>query len=1086
MNMEDWQLLHEYAARKSETAFRALVERHLGLVRSAAVRQVRDPQLADEVTQAVFILLARKAGNFGRGVVLPGWLYRTTHFVASRAQRAELRRQRREQEAFAMHQLSSPNEAWRRISPWLDEAMERLGEKDRNAVILRFFQDQSLIQVANKLGVSEEAAKKRVARALDKLRGFFARRGFIVSGTVLSAALAAHSVQAVPAGMSGLIACGALAHGAAAPAALPALVQQTIAAWRWSKFKLAAGLAAGGFAAALLLHNTFSATPANPKLVGTAANATQPTDPTSASTTGPAAAEPPLQLPQTNPPHLAFRAVDAETSAGVAHAKVLLVTGRDWGNIKQRTDLATDNDGRCDVPLPYSDPDRLFVGALADGYVQKCFVWRGPGKEPLPKEYVLKLERGASIGGLVQDQSGNPVSGAEIQVQFMDTGDNSGHEFQSERHGFPSDDLPSAKTDAAGRWSFGSASKKARDFWVKVKHPAFPNASFRPDADGQNSLSPESVTANELFAGTAVLVLKSGLKVAGIVTGDQQNPISGAKVTAGHIIFSDSPSTTTAADGSFTLGRLSAGQTFLTVSANGFSAEREEVFISTNTPGQKIELKPGALLRLRVVDDTGAAMAHARVSLEQWRGQRNVLSWDGFTDESGRIEWNGAPLDPMTFFAHKEGYFYSRNNAAMADGEEHTITLHKEISVSGQVTDADTKEPIATFKVIPGSDPDSRQWERLSFVNGANGQYQLTFDEYAFPLLVRIEADGYDTVISSPLRTNATDQTFDAELSKLGPEGSVRGIVLLADGRPASGAEVALCTLERGITLSGGTFQNRREAIVVDADEAGGFSFVPDPDAHTVVAAHELGFGRAQLAGANQLLEIHLQPWGRVEGRLQLRGDSNAGREVTLYDGSVSFYRGPIALSYYAKTDDKGNFVFEKVPPGDFDLFYVAGLGIPFSQETPVEIKPGGTTRVQMISTGRKLVGRFVAPDAEQTIDWPKQILFANLGTKPEPLLWPKGLTAREVEKWNVEFWQSKEGRARIRALRGHSPKVKADGSFSIEDVPPGTYQFTATLEASSSGKPRSLGSVIHEAVVPEAGDDQSADPLDLGTLTMR
>jgi hypothetical protein len=492
------------------------------------------------------------------------------------------------------------------------------------------------------------------------------------------------------------------------------------------------------------------------------------------------------------------------------------------------------------------------------------------------------------------------------------------------------------------------------------------------------------------------------------------------------------------------------------------------------------------LLRLRVVDETGAAMAHARVSLEKWRGQHNVLSWDGFTDESGRIEWSGAPLDPMTFFAAKEGYFYSRNNAAMADGEEHTITLHKEISVSGQVTDADTKEPIATFKVIPGSDPDSRQWERLSFVNGTNGQYQLTFDEYAFPLLLRIEADGYETVISSPLTTNATGQTFDAELSKLGPEASVRGIVLLVDGRPASGAEIALCTLERGITLSGGTFQNRREAIVVDVDETGRFSFAPDPDAHTVVAAHALGFGRAHLAGTNRLLEIRLQPWGRVEGRLQLRGESNAGREVTLYDGSVSFYRGPIALSYYAKTDDKGNFVFEKVPPGDFDLFYVAGLGIPFSQETPVEIKPGGTTRVQMISTGRKLVGRFVAPDAEQTIDWPKQIQFANLGTKPEPLLWPKGLTAREVEKWKVEFWQSKEGRARIRALRGYSPKVEADGSFSIEDVPPGTYQLRANLEDSSSGKPRFLGSVIQEVVVPEADDDQSADPLDLGTLTMR
>src|SRR5881394_3340888 len=111
--MEDRQLLEDYAARGSEPAFRTLVERHIGLVHGAAQRQVNDPALAEEITQAVFILLARKARTLPQAVAIVGWLFRTTRFVASRALRAEIRRQRREQEALAMQELSIPDDTWR-------------------------------------------------------------------------------------------------------------------------------------------------------------------------------------------------------------------------------------------------------------------------------------------------------------------------------------------------------------------------------------------------------------------------------------------------------------------------------------------------------------------------------------------------------------------------------------------------------------------------------------------------------------------------------------------------------------------------------------------------------------------------------------------------------------------------------------------------------------------------------------------------------------------------------------------------------------------------------------------------------------
>src|SRR5580765_6384306 len=194
MDVDDRQLIDEFVARNSEAAFGALVNRYINLVHSAAARQVHDAQLAQEVTQAVFILLARKIGSLPRRVVLPGWLYRTARFVAARAVRAETRRHRREQEAFEMQQLSSADPAWQRVAPLLDDAMEHLGETDRNAIILRFFQDQPLQRVGASLGISEEAARKRVDRSLEKLRGFFGRHGFTITAAALATALGTRAV----------------------------------------------------------------------------------------------------------------------------------------------------------------------------------------------------------------------------------------------------------------------------------------------------------------------------------------------------------------------------------------------------------------------------------------------------------------------------------------------------------------------------------------------------------------------------------------------------------------------------------------------------------------------------------------------------------------------------------------------------------------------------------------------------------------------------------------------------------------------------------------------------------------------------
>ncbi len=212
---DDAQLLHEYATG-SESAFRELVERYVNLVYSAAIRHLEEASLAQDVVQTVFSALARKAKTLPRDVILGGWLYRHTCFVASQAARTERRRRARERQAVEMNALNNqPEPDWERLAPFLDQAMQGLGASDRNVVVLRYFEGRNLRTVGAALGISEEAARKRVTRALEKLRGFFAGRGITLSATALAALLAEKAVVAAPAGMAATVSAAALASGLA-------------------------------------------------------------------------------------------------------------------------------------------------------------------------------------------------------------------------------------------------------------------------------------------------------------------------------------------------------------------------------------------------------------------------------------------------------------------------------------------------------------------------------------------------------------------------------------------------------------------------------------------------------------------------------------------------------------------------------------------------------------------------------------------------------------------------------------------------------------------------------------------------------
>jgi RNA polymerase sigma factor (sigma-70 family) len=242
----DLDLLREYALRGSETAFTAVVERHLPLIYSAALRQVRDKHLAEEVTQVTFIILARKARDLRPGTNVTGWLYRTAHFAANGVLRAEHRRQKRERKAAQMNVTSEErpqDSVWDQIAPFLDEAMAQLRDKDRQAVLMRFFEGQSLAQVGTALGMSEDAARKRVSRGLEKLRGSLLRRGVAVPAAVIAAGISANSVHAAPVAL--LTSIVSATEVPTATATSLAATKSALKAMAWVKLKTAIAFGAG-------------------------------------------------------------------------------------------------------------------------------------------------------------------------------------------------------------------------------------------------------------------------------------------------------------------------------------------------------------------------------------------------------------------------------------------------------------------------------------------------------------------------------------------------------------------------------------------------------------------------------------------------------------------------------------------------------------------------------------------------------------------------------------------------------------------------------------------------------------------------
>ena len=1069
-NMTDHQLLREYVDGDSEDAFAQLVQRHLGLVYGVAHRQVGDHSLASDVAQAVFVLLARKAARLKPSCVVAGWLFRTTRFVAARAVRTEQRRQHREQEALAMQELGTPDETWQRLAPELDEALATLGEVDRNALLLRFGEGRNHREVGRALGLGEEAAKKRTLRALEKLRGTLTRRGLALPAIALATAMEERLVASPPAGLLEAV----LRHSRNAcntSGTSGTLVQELVSATR----RLWWAAVGGGLALLLALMGG-----AVWWRVSTAPESTSTATEIESMATAPGATESDTSL-DAGRSGRSFRLVVQAEATGEpipgASIPVSTVVGNDW---RRRDDLVTDEQGVCLVPLSAEPMGRLDVGVNIPGWIPRFFTWRADQEEPLPEGYTLRLRPATTVGGGVLTTQRQPIPDVVVWALVGNSGDSTAREPEQERLGFVGE-LRVSTTDARGRFTCIQIPESSHEFQFTFKHPDFVTTH----------LAGSGPEYSRLLTQTAEVILTAGAGVIGTIVDAEGQPIEGARVGTKHYL----PQVVTTVEGSFELRPLAAGPVTLLATADQFAPKLFQA--TAGGPPVVVQLEPGGVLRVRFVDEAGEPIAGAWLALEHW-GDGDPLSWRGTSDPEGRLVWTSAPPDQvMVFTAMAPGFTYARGLRLRSDDREETVTLQPARQVIGTVVDAETRQPIPTFRAFPGYGPSSPQFDRSEVRRGTHGVYRLSFSE-AHGSWVSVEAEGY-AVMESEVREIAPGEfRADFALRRVGEPKEIRGVVSLPDGTPAAGAQVALCTVEEGAILGRGSFLPWGTKFLTQADAQGRFTFPWGRAPHTVVAVSAAGLGRARVRDGQEP-SITLQPFGRIDGRVSRDGEPVAGQVVqfalAMPNGNYRTLHSDV-MAFQSRTDTDGKFTMEFIPPGDSNLYLSYGVNVPFTDRTPISVPPGGTLEVVMGERdpeGRDLVGRLQMTEPGLVTDWKLQARGSSVYRDLPVVEPPSQLSREEKALWEVDWNETEQARERERLAVSHPLSLGPDGSFRVQGVRPGRYQLSVRVipaefqgeefRAMQVGGWTAHGAKLFE-VPPPTGED--AEPVDLGRIEVR
>ena len=740
--------------------------------------------------------------------------------------------------------------------------------------------------------------------------------------------------------------------------------------------------------------------------------------------------------------------IDKKTDKPIPNVEVKVsLSGKGISNEQKKQELSTDAKGFCTIELPVPSPEYFKVNVKATGYVPVYASWyngenaREP--DPIPQSFVFPLEKGTSIGGVVKNEEGNPVEGVKVFLLLA--------EQEGKIRYFISDSF--STTDAEGKWRNDIVPEKIDGLWMNLKHPDYVTT------DVWNTIPVPPEQALRDF--TSVMVLKSGVTLSGVVRDQEGNPVHEALVQLGSSGYS-SKKTRTDEKGHFAFRNCDEGELHVSVQANGKSPQARRFLPKEIGVPLEFTLEPGNSIRIRVVDSNGTALPDVYVVPETYQGYRYILKIDpnkpqqmgAKTDEKGLFVWDSAPPDTIEYAFSKEGYARLDEVQLVADGKEHTVTLPQPTHVTGTVIDKKTREPIPTFRVVPtldwltGSPPFI---ERSRAFEAKAGRYEWETRRTDTGHYVRIEADGYLPAMSKMLRVGDSEQlTINFELEKgHNIEGVVRGI----EGEPLADADVLMCTAMQSLDLSNGRLSRPSDALSARTTAQGRFSFPPETDPFLLVVANDTGYAEVTQKEIASSGQIQLQPWARIEGKLLRDGEPVTGYRIRLFPVRVGNSTAPHFFSRCnSTTNGKGEFIFERVAPGPVSLSPDLGpweqSELTSAETVPLVAKPGDTIHLSLGTGGKSLRGRVVLPEGiQRALAWDYGInyLVALKDGIPVPdeikdldFDWRRG--------YNDIWTASREGRAYFQTLHKYIVKLNPDGTFRIDGVKAGKYQFVLRI----------------------------------------
>ena len=710
----------------------------------------------------------------------------------------------------------------------------------------------------------------------------------------------------------------------------------------------------------------------------------------------------------------------------------------------------TDNSGICKIKPLVNDASKHMLRIEMEDRVS---IEHSDLKQIDDKPIQITMRRGIHYGGIIQDEKGNPIEGVTVSFHIAREG-KEGTRMQSQFD---------ILTDIGGRWRSPLLPDELSDIWIKLYHPDYASDPIF----GMTQKPP----MEKLRDGTGVMVLKRGFSVTGIVTAEQGQLISGAIVKQGSDRHgSHYPTTQTDKDGYFRFDNSPLGEMVLTVQKDGYAPEIKVIQVTKNLGQLEVVLHPGKTIRGQVVTTDGKPLIDIMIEADTWRGYRTI-DWGSKTDAEGRFHWDSAPPEEVTFDLISREYMSVRNYPMKPSNEEYVIVVKEPTIVKLHVVDDITSNPVTEFEVMEGikwGDDQPIYWSKqdTKVHKNSEGYYEYGFTEPREGHALRVIADGYSPGDTPIIKDGEQTETFEIRLKK-GED--FQGIVTTTEGKVLSGAEVGWFQGNQSVRINGIRLDRHDKITYTNTDMTGRFILPLQADPGLLVVLHEEGWKKLMIDKPGNLGQIPVEPWAIIRGKAWI-GTEPATNQQIMFQVQEHYYVRYNPNVYWATSTlagNEGEFVLSHVPAGDVHvgIYVMKGNRGFMTSRVSVTTRQGETYEIQIGGTGRAVIGRMVLPEEFRGKET-GLIIYGSLGTlrpRPEP---PSEIAgdAERVKEWNKAFSESPEGQAWLEEAKRAihlSIYIEPDGSFRVDDVPPGTYELKIYANEKMEGRMGAPGKQI-------------------------